>query len=290
MPPATLHALLAGLIDYAGLFPPAALPMADVCKQFDAYRRSPHAWALGRVVVPAARLAELVHRTEMSVLEPWRVSALVGEDALRDAELIRVANASGRVVVDTVEARAPTTAAIHTTVQSLGDSLTVYLEIPVADDPRALVEAIARSGARAKIRTGGIVQEAFPTPTQCARFIGCCAEHGVAFKATAGLHHPVRGDYRLTYADDAPRGTMGGYLNLFVAAALVRQGMAESFVTDLLDEREPRAFHFTDDAITWRDHSLALDDVTTARTSFAMAFGSCSFREPLDDLQQLGLL
>ena len=100
----------------------------------------------------------------------------------------------------------------------------------------------------------------------------------------------MRGDYRLTYADDAPRGTMGGYLNLFVAAAFARQGMAENSVTGLLDEREPRAFHFTDDAISWRDHSLALDDVIAARTSFAMAFGSCSFREPLDDLQQLGLL
>ena len=290
MPSPPVRALLAELIDYAGLFPPAALPMTDVCTNYDAYRRSAHAWALGRIVVPVARLAALADLVAAHSSDPWRVSALVGDDVNGDAEIIRSVNAGGRLAIDTAEVRTQSAATIGTTVKALGASLTAYLEIPVAGDPSMLVEAIAQSGARAKIRMGGITPAAFPTATQSARFIACCAEYGVAFKATAGLHHPLGGDYRLTYADDAPRAPMFGFLNMFVAAAFARQGMTELVMAELLGEREATAFRFTDDAIRWRDHSLALDDVIAARSSFAIAFGSCSFREPIDDLHQLGLL
>ena len=292
MPSATLRALLAELIDYAGLFPPAALPMTDVCRNYDAYRRSSHTWALGRLVVPAARLAEVSASALVAASSPhpWRVSALVGDDVARDAESIREMNAIGRLVIDSAEVRAPSVAAIGNAAQALGESCTVYLEIPVVDNPRSLVEAIGRAGARAKIRTGGITPETFPTTAQSARFIACCAEHDVAFKATAGLHHPLRGDYRLTYSDDAPRGTMSGFLNVFLAAAFARAGLPESTLAELLDEHDASTLRFTDDAIWWRDRSLALHDVASARASLAIAFGSCSFDEPIDDLHQLGLL
>jgi hypothetical protein len=290
MPPATLRALLADLIDYAGLFPPAALPLTDVCRNFGGYHQSPDAWALGRLVVPAARLPELSALVGAASEHPWRVSALIGDDVTRDVATVHEARASGRLTIDTLEARPPSVSAIDALSGTLGDSFTVYLEIPVHDDPRLLVQAIGQSGARAKIRTGGVTPEVFPTAAQCARFIASCAEHGVAFKATAGLHHPLRGDYRLTYADDAPRGTMFGFLNVFVAAAFAREGMPEEVLAELLDERDPAAFRFTDDAIAWRSSSVHLSDVCASRASSATAFGSCSFREPIDDLQQLGLL
>ena len=153
-----------------------------------------------------------------------------------------------------------------------------------------LIQIIRRVGARAKIRTGGITPAAVPSAACCARFIARCAEHDVAFKATAGLHHPLRGDYRFTYDVDAPRGTMFGFLNFFIAATFARAGMAEGEVTGMLEERDPSAFRFTASDIAWRKHSVTLRDVAAARASFAIAFGSCSFREPIDDLQQLGVL
>ncbi len=285
-----MRALLAELIDYAGLFPPAALPLADACTNYDVYRHSAHAWALGRMVVPVTRLSAVADRVAAHSSDPWRVSAIVGDDVECDAEIIRAVNARGRLAIETAEVRTQSAATIVTTVKALDSSLSVYLEIPVAGDPSLLVEAIAQSGARAKIRMGGLTPAAFPTAAQSARFIACCAEYDVAFKATAGLHHPLGGDYRLTDADDAPRARMFGFLNMFVAAAFARQGMTELVMAELLAEREATAFCFSDDAIRWRDHSLALDDVIAARSSFAIAFGSCSFREPMDDLHQLGLL
>ena len=290
MSSATLRALLAELIDYAGLFPPAALPLTEVHSNYDAYRRSPDAWALGRVVVPAARLADLSALIAADSPEPWRVSALIGDDLARDAEVIRSVNGLGRLIVDTAEVRATSLAAVDQILNALGDFLTVYVEIPPAVDPERFVNAIGRAGGRAKIRAGGITPDAFPTAGHVARFIACCASNHVAFKATAGLHHPVCGTYPLTYAADAPRGPMFGFLNLFLAAGFARQGLRESVLVELLLAQEASSLHVVDDAIEWRGHTLALSDVVATRNSFAIAFGSCSFREPIDDLHHLGLL
>ncbi|MEP6999805.1 MAG: hypothetical protein ABI969_04965 [bacterium] len=290
MPLTALRALLAELIDYAGLFPPAALPLTDVHQCYDAYRRSPDAWALGRLVVPAARLAELAALIGDRGTNALPVSALIGNDVAHDTDCVRNANASGRIIVGSAEARATSLAAMDAVTSALAKSIVVYVEIPVAEDPSELLAAIRQCGARAKIRTGGVTADVFPTAAHCARFLARCAEFGVPFKATAGLHHPLRGEYRLTYADDAPRGTMFGFLNVFAAGVFARAAMPETLLAEVLDERDIAAFRFTDHAMHWRAHSIVLDDVIAARETFAMSFGSCSFREPIDDLHQLGLL
>lgn len=294
MTSATLRVLLAELIDYAGLFPPASLSMADAVRGYASYRASPDAWALGRLVAPVARLDELADAATAAHVgdDPWRISALLGSDVVADLALIRAWNDAhrGRLAVDVVEARTATPAAIAATSQEVAGVLTLYAELPVADDPASLIEAVAKAGARAKIRTGGVEPAAFPTAAQVARFIHRCVTANVAFKATAGLHHPVRARYPLSYAPDAPTGTMFGFLNVFVAAALARTGVSERELARVLDERDRRAFVFTDDAVCWQQHEVPTAVLMAARTSFAISFGSCSFREPLDDLHQLGLL
>jgi hypothetical protein len=297
MPTAALRALLAQLIDYAGLFPPASLAMPEAAAQYAEYRRSPDAWALGRIVVPVARLDDLSVVAAQFITpadESWRVSALVGEDAESDANAIGRWNVAqrGRLIADTVEVRASDVESVAAVAEALGRSMTVYVEIPVAEDPGALVDAIADVGVRAKIRTGGLTSAAFPTPSQVARFIVRCAERGVPFKATAGLHHPLRGEYRLSYAPDAERGTMFGFLNAFLAAsfARARSPLREADLAELLVERERDAVVFGNDGVSWRGHDLSTQDLLEARATFAVAFGSCSFREPIDDLLQFGLL
>ena len=51
--------LLDGIIDYAGLFPPAKLPMDEAFRRFLDHRSSADGWMLARFVCPAARLDEL---------------------------------------------------------------------------------------------------------------------------------------------------------------------------------------------------------------------------------------
>jgi hypothetical protein len=288
-----VRALLERVVDYAGLFPPAALSMGDAAREYAEQRRSPSAWMLGRFVVPVTRLDELAAAASPANDEPaWPISALVGADPAGDVQVIRAFNAryTGRFVVESVELRAATAEAIDFALSQRHNVLEHYVEIAIEQEPRPLLEAIRNHGARAKVRTGGVTSDAFPRPAELARFIVACAQLGVPFKATAGLHHPLRGEQPLTYERGATPATMFGFVGVFTAAALARTGADEATVTQVLEERDPGAFSFTDDSLCWRHRALDAAQVRASRRELALSFGSCSFREPVDDLHRLGIL
>jgi hypothetical protein len=295
-----LRTLLAGSIDYAGLFPPAGLDMAASVRQYADYRSHPDAWALGRFVVPSARLAELEREAAPfapaappagSRADPWGLSALLGADAPRELEALgefncrHAAAGAPALSADVVEARADSVEAVDRLLAAVPRWAQAYVEIPLDRDPVPLVAAIARRGGRAKARTGGITPEAFPSAEAVARFLRACTDAGVPFKATAGLHHPLRAEYRLTYAPDSPRGTMFGFLNVFLAAAFVHHGMGNADVVRLLEERSPEVIRFAGNAVEWRGHRLDQGAIAAARATGIVAFGSCSFTEPVGELQ-----
>lgn len=289
MPSAPLRALLAGSIDYAGLFPPAALPLSLVCANYAAASASAESWALGRLVVPASQLGKVAALMPIAST-PWRVAALISDDLANDAARVRQVNAAGSLVVDTVELRTPTIGAVEHAVRTLDPACTLYAEIPLSADIGPLLDAIAHAGVRAKMRTGGVTADAFPTAQQVARFIRSCKMRAVAFKATAGLHHPLRGEYRLTYDADAACATMFGFINVLLAAVLARVIDDEAIIVSLLEERDPAALRLDADGIRWRGHVMPADDIAATRDTCAISFGSCSFREPLDDLHHMGWL
>ena len=295
---AALAALTARMVDYAGLFPPAGLEMADAAATYARYLSDPHRAILGRFVVPVARLRELADSAAgfwVGEGKPWQLAALAGSDWAADARCIAEFNARyrGRAEIDGVEVKAATTNDIATAVAALASSVSpsrVYVEIPVGIDPASLVAAIARLDASAKVRTGGVTTDAFPSASEVVRFIEACRDQKVAFKATAGLHHPLHGRYRLTYEPDSPVGWMHGFLNVFLAAAFVHAGLGAQEAAALMEEQSPGAFRFDNAGATWRDHTLTVGKIRDVRDTFAHAFGSCSFREPVDDLTALGLL
>ncbi len=296
-----LRILLEHSIDYAGLFPPAGLAMGPAVENYAAYRAGPHAWALGRFVLPASRLEELETAaagllTEQPTTVPWRLSVLLGADpaaevrALGELNCRHAASGAAALVADVVELKAATAEQVESALAALPKHLQVYVEIPVDQDPAHLVAAITRRGARAKVRAGGITPEAFPSTADLLRFLRACTSAGVPFKATAGLHHPLRASYRLTYEADSPRGTMFGFLNLFLTAAFLHQEMDDADAARLLEEGDPRAFTVDDSDITWRGRRIEADALRAAREQAIVSFGSCSFTEPIDDLVSLHLL
>ncbi len=290
-----IHSLLHGLIDYAGLFPPATLTMAEAVAGYSSYRAGPHCWALGRLVVPVARLAEFESTASPCLPaagSPWRLAGLAGPDLPADLAAITAFNSrlAGRALVDTLEMKAGAPDAIARALTAVDGRLDVYVEIPLADDPAPLVAALARLGGRAKVRTGGVTPDAFPAPADLLRFLQRCVEAGVAFKATAGLHHPLRGAYRLTYAPDSPSATMFGFLNVFLTAAFLEHRMGGADALALLEETSPDAFRLEEEGVGWRSHRLDDAELRHTRRRSALAFGSCSFQEPIDDLHALGLL
>lgn len=286
-----LTALLDGLVDYAGLFPPAALPMDEAVRQYAAYRVGASRALLARFVLPVARLDEFVREAAVVPPEasPWPLAVLAGASDAAALDAFDAAH-GGRWRIDTVEAKAENVAGIMEIASAFDGRRTVYVELPVTQDPTPLIAAVGAAGLRAKIRTGGVTADAFPSPQQVMPFLAGCVVRGVPFKATAGLHHPVRGEYALTYAADAPRATMYGFLNVFVVAVMLHAGYAPAAVMPLLEERAPTAFDFSADAIGWRDLRATAAQVAAARRHLAGSFGSCSFAEPVQDLAALSLL
>ncbi|MEX2179530.1 MAG: hypothetical protein WD801_12520 [Gemmatimonadaceae bacterium] len=298
-PVRSLRVLLQGVVDYAGLFPPASLAMSAAVAEYAGHRAAATAWALGRFVLPAARLEEFEAAAD-GVLpregaRSWAMSALGASDLEEDIERIERFNArhanvrDGAVLVDTVEIKTHSPRDVTRAGELLDRRFDTYMEVPVEDDPAELIAAISRTRCKAKIRTGGVTPDAFPTSAQVLRFAARCIAHGVSFKATAGLHHPWRDEYRLTYAREAPVGTMFGFLNMLLAVAALHAGLGEEHAIRLLEERDASSVEFGHDGVRWRDASLPFQAVQRARETMS-TFGSCSFREPIADLQAIHLL
>ncbi|MFN0108288.1 MAG: hypothetical protein ACKVZH_05475 [Blastocatellia bacterium] len=297
----SLRFLLENLIDYAGLFPPAELPMAEAVRNYAAYRQNEHAWMLGKFIVPAARLEEFEQAAASCWPRNgengfWKLSAL-GSANLQDdlANINRfsrrrtVGETAAAVMIDTIEFKASTVAEIQAAMRLMHPTLTCFIEIPINDDPRELIQAIGEQGAFAKVRTGGVTAEAFPSSQNLARFIATCAEEDVAFKATAGLHHPLRSMNRLTYKPDSDLAMMHGFLNVFLAAAFAQNGLDTEQLAEMLEETSPEAFRFEEGCVYWRDEMLVVGHIRNSRNLFSISFGSCSFTEPVEDLQRLQL-
>ncbi|MEO8909210.1 MAG: hypothetical protein ABI408_03160 [Gemmatimonadaceae bacterium] len=294
-----LDALMAGLVDYAGLFPPATETMRQALESYASYFAGPDRNALGRFIVPLSHLRELEQAGSAllpgrTVAAPWRLSALVAGEVASAAREISDFNRrhsdgsdAGRAVIDVVELKAGSSDEIERQRAAVPDSFTCYFEIPLAGDVPGLIETLHRQGSRAKIRTGGVTAAVFPPAGQIIDFMIACHRLGVSFKATAGLHHPVRGPYRLTYEPASRLGTMYGFLNVFLAAVLIHAGEERETSMAMLEETDASAFAFFDDAIVWRGHRLYARQIRSARDHLAISFGSCSFREPVEELDRL---
>ncbi len=286
--------LFTGLIDYAGLFPPAKLDMEPAVIEYNRQRKSRASWILARFIVPAARLQELEsamkkHKDDEGL---WPLSVLVGGDLTVARDRIDAFNARNahQAKAEAVEYK-PSSADDVGAAASILDGLEVFYEVDHREDPTQMFRAIKKVGGRAKIRTGGVTQDAFPSPQEISRFIRGARMTGIPFKATAGLHHPLRGEYRLTYENDAPSGTMHGFLNVFLTAAFVHHAeLPTEMVEELLKEKAGGVFEFSTVGVAWRGHRLTADELAEARRELAFSYGSCSFQEPVDDLRALRLL
>ncbi|WP_025746011.1 hypothetical protein [Kallotenue papyrolyticum] len=292
----SLHVLLHKAIDYAGLFPPAQLDMATAVANYARYRAGNDAWALGRFVVPVARLAEFAAEAAAwlpHANDTWRLSALAGPDLAADLAAIQNFNArwaARGALIDVLEGKATTPIEIRQITRIIGNDLTVYIEVPLASELPHLIDAIHAAGLRAKMRTGGVTADAIPAPERVLRFMELCTAADVPFKATAGLHHPLRAEQALTYAPDSPRAEMHGFLNVLLAAALLRAGAGRHLALAALEERDPVALHADDQGLGWRDQRFDLPSLQALRNHGLIAFGSCSFEKPLHDLKALHLL
>ncbi|MFN8816372.1 MAG: hypothetical protein ACK51N_05510 [bacterium] len=310
----SLETLLNDLVDYAGLFPPAGLSMERAVETYARHWASPYRWGMARFVCPMARvdewsraasrfLASVPPPDDQAPPEPWRLSVLIDgplDRALDSIEAFNEAHEASNgsshkhahtALIDTIEMRVQSPEIIDDAVELLPEDLYPFFELPLDADFRGFATALAGTGFGAKIRTGGVKPEMFPSPEVVADFLLACAASEVPFKATAGLHHPVRASYPLTYEPGCASGTMHGFLNVFLGAALLRTlNLKREELIALLGETNPDNFRFQDDHVAWKDRRISTEQLAEARENFAICFGSCSFDDPVNDLKQLGWL
>ena len=321
----SLRTLLHEIVDYAGLFPPADLSLHRALQNYAEYRREEEAWMLSRFVLPVRRLPELTaHRGLFKAGDPYVFSVLgtggsTADTFLeafgRDLEVIDTFDADhkGRARVDVMEVPLPdalvgdSRAALASFLKALDQKvvtagtakLDLFLEVPMRSDAveglSALCAAVAEHNSQQavpartilglKVRCGGAEPSDVPTVDEVAALIVACRDAGVPFKATAGLHHPVR------HYDDGLDTEMHGFLNVFAAATLAAEhDLARPDVQAILREENADNFHFLKDAVSWRDLTVSLDGIQHTRETLARSFGSCSFEEPIDHLRDLELL
>jgi hypothetical protein len=288
-----VRAILTGLVDYAGLFPPAGLPMTEAVGNFAAYQRREDAWALGRLVVPVARLGEfetaLSGLTEQERLGArWPLSVLLGADWRADLEGVTSFNARyvhAGPVIQACEVRIADVAGIKAFAPLVPEGIEAFVEVPLGAGLDAPMDAIAVAGLRAKARTGGIQAPDIPTADLVLAFLAAAAGRRVAFKATAGLHHPVRGLYPLTYEAGSLCATMFGYLNVVLAATVLWTGGSESDGYRLLTAGTWRSLELGDETVRWMGVTLTADALARTREEFMRSIGSCSFTEPVEELR-----
>jgi hypothetical protein len=278
-----IEAALSGLIDYAGRYPPAALDMRTAVRNYLDYRSQKQAWMLCRFIVDLAQLDELREAADEAPAG-LRLAVVAAPDA--DFSVIARHRRSG-LCIESVEIKCDAPLKIARICEKLPEEVLCSVEIPIAQGCSASVDAIAASGVYAKLRMGGVVAEAFPTTRQVAERLYLLADRGVAFKATAGLHHPVRSRRRFTFEADSPSGMMHGFLNVLCAAAAVRFGGSAEDAERILEEEDAAAFSASDEAIGVHRLRWSADQMREVRKFFT-GFGSCSFTEPIQDLEALG--
>jgi hypothetical protein len=290
----SLRAFLSGIIDYAGLFPPASQDMTSAVREYALHSSGADRDLLGRFVVLVTRLDEFAAAAAPLIgngEKKWKVSAIAAEHPdLTGAAIAKFNAAYAALECDSVEMPVASYDDIAQAASAFSDDIELYLEVSPHSDQIPLLREIAQTRASAKLRTGGVLESAIPSSDQVLRFLEVCIEEGVPFKATAGLHHAIRGRYPLTYEDGSATAMMFGYLNIFFGAAFAAAGSSESAVLGILEETDPGAFRMDDRGVWWQDHVVVHEQLAVVRETVALSFGSCSFTEPVGEARALSLI
>jgi hypothetical protein len=298
----SLRALLVRAIDYAGMFPPCNLALDPAVKNQAEFVRSADSWMLSAFVLPIVKFGEAAGLlSQFDKHHPFRISALGSKtenteqfldelkktaDTIRafqkdHADLAPVAQLEMVLPQDVDLAKLKSVAALVADLK-----LQCFWEAPaeVAGKAIALIARAQQPFFGYKLRTGGVVPDAFPSSVQIARAILASTKHHVPMKFTAGLHHPIR-QFR-----DEVKTEMHGFLNVLGAGVLsVEHHWEEAQLVEMLEDQRANSFEFHDTVFAWRDWEITLDRIK-ARRKFVTSFGSCSFDEPREDLRGLNFL
>ena len=128
-----MRAFFSGIIDYAGLFPPAAQDMSAAVREYAMHLDGPDRDLLGRFVVPVTRLDEFAAASQPFVngnAEKWKVSAIATEHPQVTRDVINRFNSTHSAVqCDSVEMPVASYDDIMQAASAFGESIALFLEV-----------------------------------------------------------------------------------------------------------------------------------------------------------------
>lgn len=323
---ASLRVMLAGIIDYAGLFPPAQLPLDQAIRNYARYRQETDAWILGRFVIPAKRLGELnafldavanddpLHFAVLATDMPWDQPLPLDESTKRLVELEKRClewrhqalesiksfcnRHRGKVMPDVFEIR------LRLPSERIPDELnfiilhgpplsqSIYIELPCE------LEAwkIAREYADRQIRkphctVGFKLRCGGAGPSDFPQPELVAAVITICRDGRFPLKFTAGLHHPIRHYDAGVQTKMHGFLNVFGAGVLAHaRNLSEQQIRLIIEDEDPRSFVFTDEGFRWKDLGASVTEIETARRVAVTSFGSCSFDEPREDLRTLALL
>ncbi len=274
-----LAELFTGLFDDASMFPPQDEPVQSAVTGHLAHRVAWYADMVGPFVCAAKRLTTIDTLAAQHGVDRFDVTMVVPSGLETLGRAVESARQCPRVRVVGVEVPLgahPLVDALSHLVPLVSEERRVYVEIPVRTITEHHVHALAPTGVRLKLRTGGTSIEAFQSEGQLAVPIVLCAAERLAFKCTAGLHHAIRHRDRSTLFEHH------GFLNIALAARVAAGTGSHAATRAVLADRDPAS-------VVRRVGALTAADVRAVRALFT-SFGTCSIDEPVNDLLEMGLV
>src|SRR5260221_2917704 len=302
----TIDVFMRHILDYAGLFPPASLPLDEALGEYRDYQSHPQSSFLGRFVMPLDRLMKVTG----SFGEPWRFSGLVRASSLpmQDARAEIGRGAAGlrffeikfpTIKTDSIEVDLPEAAwsadnnyrrfrdYLALLASDFGAERKIFVELDWRKQYAPLMAAMAEHSSRfgVKLRTGGITPDSIPPSRTVAEFLLAAAANKLPLKATAGLHVPVPNE------DQETGVCMHGFLNFFAAGFLAfsRRGGADD-ITNVLEDFGYDDFSFGERSMHCGEIAFSSEEIEQLRSQWLLSFGSCSFLEPIEHLENHGLI
>ncbi|MGM0875865.1 MAG: hypothetical protein ACQEWV_13995 [Bacillota bacterium] len=284
------------LIDYAGIFPPAALDLSDAIINYQSYIKGSDSWMLGPFVIPVNRLNELEpFKALFSEEHPLRLSIILTKSEKFEHDMkainlfLETYETAGTVEGIEIPLPPQVNPSLLKKIENKTENYHVYCEITGTNDQLThTLDAIQTINQKSlkrigiKLRMGGIKAHFFPSANQVAFVINECRKRGLALKFTAGLHHPIR-QYR-----NEVETKMHGFVNVFTASIMAYcHEVDEATLQAILLDEDPADFSFTPDALSWCNKTVSATEINKARSLFAASYGSCSFEEPREELGEL---
>jgi hypothetical protein len=302
------------LIDYAGLFPPAGLPIEAAIRNYHVYSLDQDSWMLGKFIIPVTRLHELVPYLPTFSKDNQLMLSVIGNRSREADECMELLTGSFEKIqsfrdqyqeaarIDVLDVPLPPISLQGHLLEAIGRGtsklgLQIFCELTHelnADWKTRMIAGLneiaafnVTSGSRLgiKLRTGGVTAEAFPTANQVALVLAGCRDRDLPLKFTAGLHHPVR-----MYRNDV-NTKMHGFLNVFFAGLLANSHKLEiQKIAEIIEDEHPESFKFSSDGLHWRHLSMTSCEIQAYRNEGLSSYGSCSFDEPRDEMREFQLL